>query len=213
MINLRHLLLALTVLALLSGCTKTVTVTIPPRVDLKAYPVIGVIDFNAQPPELGSNATQKFISHITSAQPGLRLLELGSRKQLLKEVGRSDLDLQAIKALGQKYGVTALLSGTVELSEPRSNVSIGSNLSSISAQTKIDGKMSAKLWETASGATAWSNSSWGNWKISGVSLSESGGLNAVVRTPQEEQNRILIELVRALDDDFWPTYERRKVKD
>lgn len=213
MTNFRHLLLTLTTLAILTGCTETITVTIPPRVDLKAYPVIGVIDFNAQQSELGSNATQKFLSHISSAQPGLRMLELGSRQQLLKEVGRSDLDIQAIKALGQKYGVTALLSGTVELSEPRSNLSIGTNLSSISAQTKIDGKMSAKLWETASGATAWSNSSWGNWKVSGVSLSEGGTINAEIRTPQEEQDRILIALVRALNDDFWPTYERRKVKD
>jgi hypothetical protein len=213
MTDLRHLLLTLATLVILTGCTKTITVTIPPRVDLKAYPVIGVIDFSAQPPELGANATQKFLSHISSAQPGVRLLELGSRQQLLKEVGRSDLDIQAIKALGHKYGVTALLSGTVELSEPHSNVSIGSNLSSISAQTKIDGKMSAKLWETASGATAWSNSSWGNWKVSGISLSERGTLNAVIRTPQEEQDRILMALVRGLNDDFWPTYERREVKD
>lgn len=211
--NLRQLLLILATLVLVAGCAETITVTIPPRVDLKAYPVIGVIDLSGQPTELGANATQKLLANITSAQPGLKLLELGNRTQLLKEVGRRDLDLQAIKALGQKYGVSAILSGTVELSAPRSDLSIGTNLSSISAQSKIDGKMSAKLWETASGATAWSNSSWGSWKVSGVSLSQGGAINVVSRTPQAERDKILMDLVRALDGEFWPTYERRKVKD
>jgi hypothetical protein len=132
------------------ACARTVTVTVPPRVDLDTLPTIGVIDFAAQPPgELTQEATQKFLGNLQAAQPGVRLLELGSRDQVLREVGRTELDFQAIRAIGAHYGVAAVLSGAVELSEPRPDLKISPNLTSVTAQAKIDGKMSAKLWETA----------------------------------------------------------------
>lgn len=214
--SLRHSFFALLPVAALAffGCAETITVTVPPRVDLKAFPTVGVIEFAAQPPgTLGADATQKFLANTAAAQPGLRLLELGSRERVLKEVGRSELDHQAIKAIGQKYGVAAILSGTAELSEPRPDLSISPNLTSVTAQAKIDGKMSAKLWEAADGATVWTNSSWGSWRVAGLSIAEGGATGAVFRHPGEQRGKILMELVEALNGDFWPTYEKRKVAD
>lgn len=210
--NLRLPILLVAGLFLLA-CTRTVTVTVPPRVALDTLPTIGVIDFAAQPPgELAQEATQKYLGNLQAAQPGVRLLELGSRDQVLREVGRTDLDFQAIRAIGARYGVAAVLSGTVELSEPRPDLKLSPNLTSVTAQAKIDGKMSAKLWETASGATVWTNSSWGNWSVGGVNITNGGAASAGFRHPREKRNEILMALIKALNGDFWPTYEKRRVE-
>lgn len=207
--------LALGVLVTLFACAKTIVVTIPPRVDLKAYQAIGVIEFAAPAanPALGPDVSEKFLGNIQGAQPGVRLLELGSREQVLREVGQDDLDYRAIRAIGEKYGVDAIITGSIELSEARPDISFSPNLTSISAQAKVDGKMNAKLWEAVSGATVWTNSSWGNWSVAGVSLSANGRPRVGISTPKEKQDQIVMALIKALNGDFWPTYEKRKVKD
>jgi hypothetical protein len=209
--RLRQCLCCLLLASAMAGCGGgTVTVTVPPRIDLAPFPTIAVVEFAAQPAgELGKDATQRFMAELTAAQPGVRLLELGSREQVLREVGRPELDFQAIKAIGQKFGTAAVLHGTVELSEPRPDVSVSPNLTSVSAQSKIDGRMNAKLWETATGATVWTNTSWGSWRVGGVSLGENGLSGASYRSSQEQRPKVLKELVKALAEDFWPTQERR----
>jgi hypothetical protein len=198
----------------LTGCAETVTVTVPPRVELGAFPMVGLLEFSAKPPgELGAAASQKLLANLHAAQPGLRVLELGSRERVLQEVGRAELDAAAVQAIGRRYGVEALLWGTVELSEPRPDLSVAPDLKAVSAQAKIDGRMSAKLWETGSGATVWANSSWGSWRVAGMSLSGRGVGGASFSHPGEQRDNILLELVKALNGDFWPTYERRKVED
>jgi hypothetical protein len=197
---------------ILAGCgSKTVTETVAPRVDLKPFPVIGLVDFVGTPDDLGQDSTQKFMSRIQASQAGLRLLELGSMKQVLGAVGHNELDHQAIKAIGLKYGVAALFTGTVSFSEVRPEIKLSPNLTSLSAQAKIDGRMNGKLWDTANGATIWTNSSWGSWSVAGVSLTSMGASGVYLRTPAEQRDGILMALVRALDRDFWPTYVKRRV--
>ena len=212
---LRFLVLTGAALALAACAARMVTVAIPPRVELTTYPSIGVIEFvSPQPGPLGADATRKFIANVHGAQPGVRILELGSQAKVLQEVGQSELDFRAIRAVGEKYRVAAVLTGTIELSEPRPDVSISTSLSSISAnaKAKVEGRMSAKLWETASGASTWSNSSWGNWTVGGISLSSDGNISGGYHYPKEKQDQILMSLIKALNGDFWPTYEKRRVE-
>jgi hypothetical protein len=207
-------LLLLATALTLCGCAKTITVTVPPRVDLRAFPTIGLIEFDAQPPgELGADATQKFLGNLQAAQPGVRVLELGSRDKVLREVGRADLDSLAIRAIGEKYGVGTVMSGSVELSEIQPDIKLSSNLSALRAQGKIGGKMSGKLWDSANGATIWTNSSWGSWPVAKISVTEWGGGSFSYRNPSEKRDQILMSLVRALNGDFWSTYETRNVKE
>jgi hypothetical protein len=212
----RYLVLTGTVLALTGCAAKMVTVTVPPRMELSTYPSIGVIEFvSRQSGTIGADATRKFIANLHSAQPGIRLLELGSQAKVLQEVGHAELDFRAIRAIGEKYGVAAVLTGTVELTEPRPAVDISSSLSALSAKAKakVDGRMSAKLWETDSGASSWSNSSWGDWTVGGISLSSNGNVNAGYHYSQEKQDQILMSLIKALNGDFWSTYKKRRVEE
>jgi len=207
-------LLLLATALTLCGCAKTITVTVPPRVDLKAFPTIGLIEFDAQPPgELGPDATQMFLGNLQAAQPGVPVLELGSRDKVLREVGMADLDSLAIRAIGEKYGVAAVLSGSVELSEVQTDTKLASDLSALTARVKIGGKMSGKLWDSANGATIWTNSSWGSWPVAKISLTEGGAGSFSYRDPSEKRNQMLMSLVKALNGDFWATYETRKVEE
>lgn len=199
-------------LALLA-CSRTITVPVPPRVDLTLFRTIGVIDFAARPPgDLEHAATQMFLANAQAAQPGVRFLELGSRDKVLQEIGSQELDFQAIRAIGARYGVEAVLSGTVELSEVRPDLKLSPHLTSLTAQAKIDGKMSAKLWEAASGAMVWTNSSWGSWPVGGVNISNGGAVDAGFRHPREKMEEIIMALIEALNGDFRPTYEKRRLE-
>jgi len=210
---LRLLVLGMLALGFAACAAKTITVTVPPRVNLTTYPAVGVIEFvPTQPGPLGEDATRKFIANLHGAQAGVRILELGKQEQILQEVGRKDLDFRAARAIGEKFGVKAIITGTVELAEPRPDINL-SNLSSLSAKAKVDGKMSAKLWETESGASAWSNSSWGSWTVGGVSLGSNGLINAGYSYPKERRDQIVMSLIESLNGEFWPTYEKRRVEE
>lgn len=211
--KIRLTALAVIVLAL-AGCARTITVTIPPRIELANYPAIGLVEFvPKRPGRLGGDATRKFINNLHAAQPGIRILELGSQADILKEAGYNELDFRAVKAIGDHYGVAALVTGTVELTEPQTDVKFSTDLQSLSAgvKAKVNGRMSAKLWETDSGATIWSNSSWGNWTVGGLSLGSNGSVSAGYDYPREKQDQILSSLVKALNGDFWPSFEKREV--
>lgn len=212
----RHLpglvLLSLAALALLACSAKTITVTVPPRLTLTGYPAVGVLEFVSQQPALGEDATRKFIADLHAAQPGVRILELGNQERVLEEVGHNQLDYRAIRAIGAKFGVEALITGSVELAEPRPDLKLSTDLSAVSATAKVDGKMSGKLWETGSGASIWSNSSWGSWSVGGVRLGSNGRVQAGYHYPKEKQDQILLALIEALNGEFWPTYEKRRVE-
>lgn len=197
-------------------CAHTATVAIPPVVELSNYAAIGLVEFVSQPPgQLGAEATRKFINNLHAAQPGIRILEIGSQENVLRDLGYDRLDFQSIRAIGERFGVAAVVTGAVELSEPQTDIRASTDLGSLSAgiKAKVNGRMSAELWETASGATTWSNSSSGSWTVGGVSFNSSGEISAGYNYPKEKQDQILTELVTALNGDFWPSYERRNVRD
>jgi len=210
----RHTSILFVCSLLLVACTKTITVTIPPVIDLKAYPVSGVIDFNVERTvPAKQNVTHRFIATLQGAQPGTRFLELGSERAVLAEIKRESLDLQAIKAIGSHYGVDALLTGELTASEAQPSFSFDRNaLSSASASASVDGNLQGKLRETRTGATAWTNGAHGKWSLGSVSLS-NGGLSGSLSSNDKVYDKMINELLRVATQDFRPTYERRKVKD
>ena len=73
-------LILLICIPILYACAHTEKVLIPPRVDLKTYKAIGVINFSSTAKRnLEEYVTQKYIQTVQSAQPGVRFMELGSK--------------------------------------------------------------------------------------------------------------------------------------
>jgi hypothetical protein len=196
----------------LGGCSSTVLVTVPPRVDLKGYGTLGVVDFTSNYSAAGAaRAAQQLQEQIQSAQPGTRFVELGSREALLAAVGRNQLDADAAKRIGKKYGVDAVFLGEIAYSDPKTDIRVN-DLARLDAglRTEVKGDISARLVETASGASVWSNSGWVRRQVGRVNVSEQGISGSMTKSDPREE--MVPALVYQLTHDFRPTSERQPAK-
>ena len=196
---------------LVSGCSSTVLVTVPPRVDLKGYGTLGVVDFTSNYGLGSARAAQQLQEQIQSAQPGTRFIELGSRETVLAAVGRNQLDADAAKRIGKKYGVDAVFLGEIAYSDPKTDIRVN-DLAKLDAglRTEVKGDISARLVETASGASVWSNSAWVRRQVGRVNVSEQGISASMTKSDPREE--MVPALVYQITHDFRPTTERRPAK-
>jgi hypothetical protein len=195
--------------ALLWGCSHTVVVPVPPRVDLKGYGTLGIIEFASNSDRaINAHATRQFQEQVQSAQPGTRFIELGSREMVLAAVGAKELDPDALRRIGQKYGVTAVFLGDVAYSEPRTDIKV-TDIYKLEGgvRSELRGDISSRLIETGSGASIWTRSAWAKRQLGSVSVSAergvSGGMSGA--NPRED---MVPSLVYQLTHDFRPSTVR-----
>jgi hypothetical protein len=194
----------------LLGCTSTVLVAIPPKIDLQPHKTIGLVDFTSNPPDrLDQFATQKFMSVVQASQPGVRFLELGPMDQLLKSAGRQRLDSETIKILGSRFNVDTIFTGAYEISNLKPRVSLGQDLTSLRAGVTVSMSLALKHWDTKTGATLWTNSRQGRWTVSNVGKEAGQALSFSVSDPAERHGQFMEQLVNAVAQDFRIVYERR----
>ncbi len=191
------------------GCAHTVVVEVPPKIDLQPYETIGIVEFSSNAREnLNQIATQQFMGFIQNAQPRVRFLELGPEEQLVKKLGRDALDIEAVQAIGKRYGVSSIFTGSFEISDVKPEVSVGTDLSSVRAAAVVNISMVSKHWETVSGATIWSNSRRGSWKVAGLH-SNARDISFRMNSSEDQYGRYLEELAFAVTDPFRPRHEKR----
>lgn len=202
-------------LATLWGCssTRTVVVPVPPRVQLQSFGTLGLVHFasNANP-VLDAKTTREFESHIHAAQPGTRIVELGAADALLAAVGSRQLDAQALRKIGEKYGVDAIFVGSLTYSEPKAEVKISDSTKlEGGVRFEVRGDIASKLVETRTGASVWSSSAWARRQLGRVNLSTEAGVSGTMRSgnPREE---MLPALVFHLTEDFRPGTMRQRVE-
>jgi hypothetical protein len=200
-------------LLLLWGCSHTVVVSVPPRVELQSYGTLGVIDFASNSdPTIDAQTTREFQSHIHAAQPGTRIVELGSRESLLAAVGGRQLDAQALRKIGDRFGVDAIFLGNVTYSEPKAEVKVtdGTRLEG-GVRIEVRGDITSRLVETRTGANVWSSSAWARRQLVRLNVSADQGVSGTVRSsnPREE---MVPSLVYHLTQDFRPSSVRQQVK-
>lgn len=201
-------------LAVLAGCaSKTVLVQVPPQVDMGAYPITGIVEFAANADDtIAQRATRQFQESVQHAQPGTRFVELGTREQVLAAVGARDLDAPAIKKIGQKYGVAALVLGEVTYSQPKIDV-VGFDPARLQGAVKAElkGDMSSRLLETSSGASVWSSSSWAKRQLGNLRVSADVGVSGSM-TQSNPRAEMVDDMVYHLTHDFRPTSRRERVQ-
>lgn len=193
------------------GCSRTVLVPVPPRMDLKSYGTLGIIDFASNSdPAISNYATQQFQEHVQGAYPGTPILELGNRETVLAAVGATQFDADAITEIGKKYGVTAVFLGDIVYSEPKTDIRI-TDISKLEGgvRTEIRGDMSTKLMETQSGASVWSSSAWAKRQIGSVSLSTRRGVSATMGDSNPRKDMVPA-LILHLTQDFRPKLVRQR---
>lgn len=190
-------------LATLWGCAaRPFAGTMAPRVDLEGYATLGVVEF-ASNGNSGINArtTREFGSHIQSAQPRARLVDLGSREALLAAVGSEQLDAKALRKIGQKYGVDAIFVGELNYSEPKTDAAVGDGASQ-SGELRAD--IAYTLLETRSGDSVWSNSASAQRALGRMKALASHDSGGTVRTAANLREEMVPGLVYRLTADFRP---------
>lgn len=197
------------VVAFGAACSKKVMVPVPPRVDLESYNTIGMIEFlsNAEG-DLPAYASQKFLQSMQSSQPGVRVLELGTRDKVLAAVGKSELDFEAIRAISEEYGVDAVMTGQFDVTDVKPNVDVFSMLQSMSVTADVQATMAARLYD-AGGATVWTRSGKCAETVGHVGASSNGSFRFDASDPEEAYGKLVNELVYALTDDFRVHYARQ----
>jgi hypothetical protein len=193
------------------GCSRTILVPVPPRMDLKSYGTLGIIEFASNSdPAISNYATQQFQEHVQGAYPGTPILELGNREAVLAAVGATQFDADAIAKIGKKYGVTAVFLGDIVYSEPKTDIRLTDiNKLEGGVRTEVRGDMSTKLMETQSGASVWSSSAWAKRQIGSVSLSTKRGVTATVGDSNPRKDMVPA-LILHLTQDFRPKLVRQR---
>jgi hypothetical protein len=199
-------------LAMLWGCTRTVLVPVPARVDLNSYGTLGVVEFESSAgPAVDARATREFQARVHAAQPGTRLVALGRRAAVLAAVGSRQLDADALSRIGAKYGVDAIFLGEISYSE-KTNVKI-TDISRLEggARSVIRGDISSKLVQTRGGASVWSSAAWATRQVGRVNVSAERGVSGAVQSsdPREE---MVPTLLFHLTQDFRPSTVRQPAK-
>ena len=195
------------------GCSHREKVLIPPRMDLRPYGTVGIIEFTTNSEgELAQNVTQRYIQTLQSAQPGVRVLELGGQEQVLEIVRKNRLDPEAIRAIGDAYHVDVLTFGQLTVSEPKPNVRLSSTWESMRAGADIEASLITKLWETDSGATLWTKTSSRTATVASLRADTSGNIGFGASDPKDTHGKLVPDLVWDNTHDFRSHYEWRKVK-
>jgi hypothetical protein len=205
--------LLLVSLAMLWGCSHTVLVPVPPRMDLHSYGTLGVVEFACDSdPSIDAQATREFEARIHAAQPGTPLVELGSRGAVLAAVGGRKFDADALRKIGAKYGVDAIFLGEIAYSEPKTDVKL-TDVTKLEGdvRTVVRGDIFGRLVETRNGASVWSSSAWATKQVGRLSVSAERGVSGAMRSsnPREE---MVATLVYHLTQDFRPSSMRQRVK-
>lgn len=203
------LLIAIVVVA---GCAQRVTVRVPPALDLTGHGVLGVIDFVSNAgAAVNEHATRQFQAAVQAAQPGTRLIELGGEAALLAAIGAGQLDANAFRKIGEKYGVEAVFQGRITYSDPETRVNIRDVARArASARRYIQGDIFAKLVESSSGASIWSNAGWVRQQTGGVSVNGSIGVAVSMKPGENPRYQMVPGLVALVTQDLRPTFVRQR---
>lgn len=209
MVRTRMLAVALVALIAAVGCSKRVLVQQPPRIDLQGYNVVGIVDFTSDAEgAIAELTTQRFVERLQQAQ-SLRVLRLGSESQALEGLGTRTMDFQAVKAIGEKYGVDVVITGRVTASDVRPNIDINSIITSMSASAEIEASLVSNLYESVSGATLWTRSSSCTQKVAHVGVSRGGNVSFDAKDPEKAYDKLVNTLVFDVTRDFRVTYARQ----
>jgi hypothetical protein len=186
----------------LAGCAR---VYVPPAIDLKEYEVIGLIEFGSNAKgDLPGYVTQKFIEAITEDQDQVKIVELGDEKTVLEAVGKAGLGPDAYRAIADKYNVKTVLAGDLKISEPKTSCNIGPGLDFASIESKVSATLTAKLFDSETGATLWSNSGRDERTVAGVSKFGSS-FTFDAEDPDEAYGDLARHLCRQVTRDFRAT--------
>jgi hypothetical protein len=200
-------------------------VIIVPKVDLREYDRVGLIGFtfNAEG-NMGEFTTRWLLMTIRKHQKAARIIELGSQEEVLKSVQASNMNSEAIQAISQKYNVSVIFTGNVEVTEiqpldvPHRHW-LFREARPIGGKTSIEGKrvkamvkawIAVRLWDAEQGGIFWRTSALGEEVVDDVSAVSDGRIIFDATNPRQAYWDLVNPLVKKICADFETTRARTK---
>jgi hypothetical protein len=176
----------------------------PARVNLERLGTIGFVGFSSGARgNISDYAGQVFLEILIRSQPRARIKELGPGDEILRDVRTGRISQTALEAVGRRYGVDAILIGTLEISEARPRISLASILlGSVRASVDVDARMSARLLDTRDGTTFWTDSARDRMDVANVSIFKGGNVLFDAQDPERAYGQLIRSLVLRTTRDF-----------
>jgi hypothetical protein len=196
------------------GCsnTRTVRVAVAPRVDLHPYPMVGLVTFSSNAKgELDRMSTQKFLEAVQAAQPGTRVIELGTEADVLGAIGRRSWDATTLRAIKETHGVDVVILGRFDVKQSKPNLQLSTLVKRLSVSSDVDAALTARLVETSTGATMWSNGAQCTANVANASFNNRGQGHFGASDPEKAYGAMVDGLVCRVTDDFRVHYVTRRV--
>ena len=185
-------------------------VRVPPKIDLAQHEVLGIIEFDCtHEGELGPLATRRFIEESRRDQGMVRIVDLGTRDDVLDAVGADRLDPITIQTIGMEYDLTTLITGELVVSDIKPDITITPGFGYMSFAARVDATLAVQLVETATGASIWSESGSASERIGGVSIFGGDDFAFDADDPEEAYGELVDRLVEHVTQDFRVTWERK----
>lgn len=193
---------------MLPACAKRTTVEVPPRVNLYSFDMIGVVQFESDSKgTLASFATQRFIETLQELQPGVRVLELGTVDELMRTIGRDDLNFETVRAIGEHYGVGAVIAGTLDVQDVKPRLVLQQTVATGGISADVKAALTARLTETTRGATLWTRSARTTATVAQVGVS-GRRVRFDAKDPEQAYGAMVDALVTEMAQDFRVSYVR-----
>jgi len=178
-------------------------VMVPPRIDLTDFEVLGIMEFTTNKEgKLAQMTTRRFMDMAREDQGIVRIIDLGTQKAMLKEVGANKLDQDAYGEIGAKKNVATLIVGQITVSDVRPDIKITPGLGVMSFAADVDASLSVQMVEAATGATLWSSSSNATERVGSVTIFGIKDFAFDADDPDKAYGRLIDELVWRVTHDF-----------
>ena len=204
---------------------------IPPNVDLRNYPSVGFIDFVCDNEgNLDDCVSERFVETLRGYQKDAHIIHLGSQEEVLKSVAEIQMDEKAIQAIGRKYNVSTILTGTVHVVEVKGIIELQPDLgaesgirpgarSTESGGLQAEGRrlkaiaeisVSARLCETGYGTTLWTTSESGKEEVKEVFMPPDGKVLFDASDYRFAYRDLVRPIIKTITADFKIRYKRFK---
>lgn len=185
-------------------------VMVPPKIDLTTYKKIGLISFTVENAKgkFDEISTRFFLQNITRSQRGTQIIELGTVDKVLKKINQTSINQEAVKAIGEHFGVNSIFYGKIDISDVKPHINISSLIRSMRVRATFNITITCRLISTKTGATQWTDSVFRKGTLAYVRLRKNRLPYFDIRDQDETYKRLIEQIIFRLTRDFRPTKRR-----
>jgi nitrogen regulatory protein PII len=175
----------------------------PPLVDLLPFGTIGFVSFETNAKgNLAEYATRIFLEDINRSQPAVRIKELGTAGDVLKDVGASRMTPDAIAAIGRTHDVAAVMMGDLKVSDIKPRISLAIIVNVLDVSADVTAVLAARIVDTKDGSNLWSVSAQSRQSVAHLSAFRSGDFLFDAKDPEAAYGELVRSLTRRATQDF-----------